>query len=463
MLQLQKNLSLKKHDAGSRLSKGTGLLAKTNRMNLTLEEPPGIIRSSLRSTRLKKAHTKRDSMHNLEPYSVFSQSLYVVRWLWLGTFFLVFPVVVVTAEDFVTQEVTIDQRGGSALEAREKGLQLGEKEAVLTIIKANALPENPQGTLLTDGQISGLVEDFEVFDERQSQDRYRARVAYRLKKSDLEKILGHEVTTLVANNPISPLDTQVLQPSLSQSPEPIIPQGVLIIPVLMEDQKVRLWEENNGWRTVWDTLDLCSQKDSVLFPLGDLQDMQGVEAQKAWAASGDATRNLAPRHKALGGTLIARAHHLRSSQGGAEEALEIELLWDSPHKLGVIDRFVVTRLEKDTEKSFFERAARTLLERLPAILTKPPQTASHQTAQGIRVPFTSPQGWFEMRKVLDRLRGENRLDIYTINQLKNDEAEISWAWFGDVDSLQESLRTQGLFLTVRPDGEHILEFQKNAF
>lgn len=105
----------------------------------------------------------------------------------------------------ISQEVFVSEQGSSPLEARDVGLQLAEREALSSLLARIAPQEKNRSASLTDVQISGLIEDFEVFDEKQSPNGYKARVVFRFNKEGVEQLVGHDASEAIEEGTSQPV------------------------------------------------------------------------------------------------------------------------------------------------------------------------------------------------------------------------------------------------------------------
>ncbi len=202
------------------------------------------------------------------------------------------PTAVSAADVFAVENVPVDARAESATAARERAIASGQQMALdrlfERLVPGEARASLPRPSPL---EISDLVRDFAVEDERTSAVRYLATMSVRFRADDIRALLrGRHI----------PFAETMSKP-------------VVVLPVLASDGGALLWEEANAWRQAWAEMRADGLVPFVV-PVGDLEDVMAVDAKRARAGDRQALAAIAGRYDA-GSALVAVAEPRR--QGGA--------------------------------------------------------------------------------------------------------------------------------------------------
>ena len=161
---------------------------------------------------------------------------------------------------FKIENIEVDETSQTAIAAREKALEIGQKKAWESLVRRLTLPdENSQIVELSLDEIKGLVQGYEVVRERISPVRYLANLTVIFNPNLVRDIL--------------------LKNGVTFSETPSLP--ILVIPVFETNGVSRLWKKPNPWMNVWRE----SLNDNSLIPFiipeGDLQDIKYLSAAQA--------------------------------------------------------------------------------------------------------------------------------------------------------------------------------------
>lgn len=164
------------------------------------------------------------------------------------------------ANIYVVEGVGVDATADNASNARRIAHNQGWSKAFDTLLKRMTRPEDwPRLPSLSEAQIADMGAGLRIEDERNSQNRYLARITYTFKPQSVRQSLV-SVGIAFSETQSAPL---------------------LVLPILERNGKLQLWEQPNPWLRVWtdrpDTNDLVP----VIAPLGDLTDIAAISPEQA--------------------------------------------------------------------------------------------------------------------------------------------------------------------------------------
>ncbi len=146
-------------------------------------------------------------------------------------------------------------------------------------------------------EIGDLVRDFAVNGEKTSAVRYLANLSVRFRPDDIRALLRSAGV---------PFAETMSKP-------------VVVLPLLKSGAALQLWEETNPWRQAWAALDRDGLVPFVV-PVGDLEDVVAIDAERAQAGDRQALAAIADRYKA-GSVIVATAEP--REQNGGTSAIQI--------------------------------------------------------------------------------------------------------------------------------------------
>eukprot|EP01093_Parvamoeba_rugata_P018539 TRINITY_DN792_c0_g1_i5.p1 TRINITY_DN792_c0_g1~~TRINITY_DN792_c0_g1_i5.p1 ORF type:complete len:250 (-),score=59.98 TRINITY_DN792_c0_g1_i5:50-799(-) len=178
---------------------------------------------------------------------------------------------------FTVTGVHVDESAETAAAAREKALEIGQRKAFEEVIARLTLPEDRAGLQMPAGsEITNMVRDFGVSNEKTSSVRYIADMTVRFKDDELRRFLRFRDISFA---------------ELQSKP-------VMIVPVYRTSGYVTLWDDPNPWRDVWARNVATSGLVPIKAPIGDLTDIGTVSAEQAENGSMERLAALAKRYGA---------------------------------------------------------------------------------------------------------------------------------------------------------------------
>ncbi|MGD9539160.1 MAG: DUF2066 domain-containing protein [Alphaproteobacteria bacterium] len=335
------------------------------------------------------------------------------------------------SETYTVRDVPVEAKAESAASAREVAFAKGQRDAFEHLISRLVLSQDrSQVPSLSDGEITELIEGFEVNDEKVSPTTYRASLTVSFQESQINALLRRSGVGFAENRA----------------------KPVVIVPVTILEDGPALWQEDNLWLYAWTARDVPGGLVPVIVPLGDAADISSLNA--AQAVSGDA---------AALGSFAARY--------GAAEAVVAEAKITPPkgENGAALVELNVERVGAGKPESYVERvrgAAGQPLEEVLALATDRVVTRlneSWKVANVIRydseselrvvVPLAGLSNWVEVRRTLSELSQVSEVEVVA---LARSGADIVLHFYGAQGQLEAALHERDLLLTPRPDGGYML-------
>ncbi|OEJ65581.1 DUF2066 domain-containing protein [Magnetovibrio blakemorei] len=325
---------------------------------------------------------------------------------------------------FEVSNVNVDVTADSASSARAQALLIGQSKAFKVLLERltlqayhNRLPD------LSTAQVTELVQDFTVAEEKTSSVRYIAKLNYHFHAKGVRALLD-----------------EYGLPFAETASKP-----VLMLPVYQAAGALSLWDEPNPWRAAWVNYSQNGPGTGLvpmILPVGDLNDVRTIGAEQA--IEGDMARleEIARRYDA-GDVVVAHGVLRMDSYNGLPE-LEVYLT-----------RFGTALQEHTVVKSFTSEPGgdvSKLLYRAAAQLTAQVednwkqdnliQTGSAQLLP-ISVPVRDLSDWVRVR---DRLNGVAIIRRADPVLMRRDEVRLNLHFIGDAEQLALSLDQADLTL-----------------
>ena len=325
-------------------------------------------------------------------------------------------------DPFTVEAVRIDATAKNPQAARQKALAIGQMVALKMLLRRltrradhSRLPEPDKETM------PDMVDAFTVSDEKLSSVRYIARLSVRFKPERVRQMLKDAEVPFVDAPTVS----------------------VLVVPVFVAGDTKVLWDTPNPWREAWNRAPLGGGLVPVVLPLGDLEDIQAIDAKRALARDANALGELAKRYKAAQ-VLLLRV----IETGGSPNKPKLSVVaWRyNPiakvlakarryPRVGGADR---AETFMNTALGVVRRMERRWVEETLSINAGSPQKLR------ARAPIDSLRHWTELRDRLSKVAGVRSTRVLS---LAREVAEIEIEFLGDLPRLQAGLAQQDLTLS----------------
>jgi len=334
------------------------------------------------------------------------------------------------ADIFTVADLPVDATASNAVAARDAARLDGERRAFRLLLERLTLVAD-RGRLprVGDQQLTEMVRDFEVANERSSGVRYLATYTFRFQPEAVRALLRD------AGIPFSET----------------VSKPVVVLPVLKRDEATVLWDDPNPWRAAWSDRSGAGGLVPLVVPLGDAADLAAIGADQALAADPAALTRIAA-HNGGGDILVAAATQRpsgelqtslrRVSASGTSEIAKASFQPNAGEAPGAFMARAVAASVADVEEAW--RRDNVLATGTEGVLTA-------------AVPLSG--GLADWVLVRDRLRGVPTVKRSDVITLGRDTARIEIHYLGDPARLRLALAQRDLVLdggeeawTLRPRG-----------
>lgn len=335
---------------------------------------------------------------------------------------------------FTARGVAVDATDQTAAAARVKAIAEGQRRAFRQVLERIIPTEDlPRAPRVTDRQIEGLVQAFEVNKERTSAVRYLAELTVRFKPQDMRQLLQQANVRFAET----------------------ISRPMIVLPVYVAGrppaQTAVLWDESNPWRKAWAALPQGTGLVPLIVPIGDLTDADAIDAQAALAGDPARLAVVAQRYRAVE-TIVAI---MTATEDPRSKAVSLQLAMRRQSPAGGTG----DGAPPASERPVVVPAGASLDERLAAIardqarLIEDQWKRSHAMRFGeeqrisVSLPLSALSDLVEARRRLSELSSVRRIDV---TSLTRKVARLSVSYSGDAEQLRAAVLQKDMVLTPEP-------------
>ena len=332
-----------------------------------------------------------------------------------------------SVDPFTVEEVAIDASAGDTEKARRRALAMGRAEAFRLLLRRLAnTADHGKLPKVDDRGIIQMINGFSVREEKTSAVRYLALLTVRFKPDAIRRLLKEAGVSYV-DTPSRP---------------------ILVLPVYRAGKRTTLWEPPNAWRDAWGRAPLKGGLVPFVLALGDLIDLNSIDAKSALAGDRKKLAAIARQYNA-GEVLVALAVEAKGEPDKPRLGIS---LW---RYVPLTDTFrAAGRLRavegKDREAVFTggatavaRRIERSWKRENQAIIGGEPKTVR------VLVPIDSLSQWTEIR---ERIAEVPVVKSTQVVQLSRQQAELELKYVGDLDRLRAGLAQRNIAMLERPEG-----------
>jgi hypothetical protein len=323
---------------------------------------------------------------------------------------------------YVVTGVAVDATAQDAVAAREAARGQGEHTAFRRLLeRLTAKPDWNRLPAPSGPEISALVQDFEVTNERSSGVRYLATYTFRFNPNGVRRLLrsaGIAVTELAS-------------------------KPVVIVPLLRLGDTATLWDDPNPWRAAWAATPGGGGLVPWVVPAGDVADVADLDVPAAQSPKPDQLAKLAARYGG-GDVVIATA----TATEGAGAALDITVSRYSPDGTPDSSTTQVSGPKLDTAlyQTGVQAAVRGLEDSWKKLTLASSESAGSDQEGLIEVvvPIRSAHDWAAVRERLSKVPVVRGADLELMSRR---EVRLRIRIRADENLLHVALAQQDLTLT----------------
>ncbi|WP_026987117.1 DUF2066 domain-containing protein [Fodinicurvata fenggangensis] len=324
--------------------------------------------------------------------------------------------------------IDVDVEASNAVEAREAAIALGESRA-LSRLWDRLVPSSARNQVPSLGasEVSSLVEDLRVSDEKTTSNSYIASLTVSFRPQAVRQLLREK---------------QV--PFAEQRSEAII-----VLPVFERGQDVTLWRDDNPWLQAWAN---HSGRGLVPFntPLGDASAMSTISAQEARSGNREALDRIA-QNNGTDSVLVAVARESGS-------LIQLNAQWYEQGETRDIPVDSVSRREGEGLEQALGRAAEQISSAMNDIWKEENILRfDEQESLLAEVSVNSLDDWARMQRSLG---STSAVLQYDVERISRNGGVVRVVFFGGTEQLSRALGRENLRL--EPKNAQQLEDEQTA-
>ncbi|MFC4351634.1 DUF2066 domain-containing protein [Fodinicurvata halophila] len=315
--------------------------------------------------------------------------------------------------------VDVDVEASNAVEAREAAMALGESRA-LSRLWDRLVPSSARNQVPSLGasEVTSLVEDLRVSDERTTSNRYIASLTVSFRPQAVRQMLRDERI-----------------PFAEQRSEPVV-----LLPVFERGEMQTLWRDDNPWLEAWNN-HTNTGLVPLTVPLGDASAMSMISAQGARSGDREALNRVAEAN-GTDSVLVALAR-----ESGSLIQLNARLYEDDDVRDIPVDS--ISRREGEELSQALSRAAEEVSSALHDIWKEENVLRFDQQETLLaEVPVRSLEDWARVQRSLGSTSAVLEYDVV---RLTRSEGVVRVVFFGGTDQLSQALAREDLRLVPSDD------------
>ena len=312
----------------------------------------------------------------------------------------------VGADLYTIQSIKLDATAADSNIARTQAISEGQEQAFNLLLEKLTLPKDwAKIPTFTRDEAVGYVQDFEIFNERRSDQRYMAELTVRFKREKVRSLLAG------AGVPFSEAAS--------------IP--IVVLPVYMEGEESILWEDRNPWREAWRRLEIKNEAVRLIVPMGQLADVLAIDVEQALAGDRDSLREFASTYGA-GETLVAIA---TMSSAGPNKAFVNITMQNFGVTVGALEIERFDMVDGENLEDFLLRSVEQMAQRIEYDW-KVANLLSFDEKASIEVVYLV-DGWLEWQSFLSQLGKVSVVQDVVVVGLSQTKATLRVKFLGGME------------------------------
>jgi hypothetical protein len=325
--------------------------------------------------------------------------------------------------------VKVDATAENTAAARELARIDGQRRALTAVLeRLSGSSETTKPPKLDDKTITGMVDSFEVANERMSAVRYIADYTFHFRPSKVRRLVRVTDTATPETGSKSAADNAAKPPAESAN------RAIVVLPVYQDGANLTLWDDPNAWRAAWAQRPAESGATRLSVPLGDAGDLATIDAERAGSGNSEALTSIAQRN---GGSEAVVALATARNQGDRLVGLDVSIKRYRSGRLVDTQGSSYEAGPGEGEAEFLRRAADAVAADIESGVKKTAgQRSDQQASLAVTVPITSLGEWLQVRDRLTSIAAIRKVDLLSLSR---QEAKIEVKYVGTQDQLKSSL------------------------
>lgn len=337
---------------------------------------------------------------------------------------------------FTVDDIAVDVSAENAIKAREKAFEQAQAQAFDVLLQRMLSEADMQNFQKPSPQnISTLIQDFEVRNEKLSSKRYSATYKFRFKDKDVRRYFSGRGAAYTD----------------------VVRKPILILPFIETSNGTALWSPTNQWMRAWNNAGNLDGLVPLIVPIGDLEDVSDIGDDEALTYDVRRLSSMLRRYRASE-AVVALARPLEA--GG----LEVQMYRTDRQRPEYVHQIVQPAVGDDMFVAYSSAVSkvRGALQRQWKTRTaiQPDQPQGQMTQ--VRVEFESLAEWAQIQNALRQVPG---LSETRLKALSPKDAYLELVYQGGIDRLRLALAQVDMQLSPRPvvaGGGHVPRFGRNV-
>ena len=326
-------------------------------------------------------------------------------------------------DDPYSATVPVDATSDTAAKARDLARLDGQRRALAAVVDRLAGgPGKAKPPKLNDSQITDLVTNFEVANEKMSAVRYVADYTFHFRPADVKKALRSAGIAIAEPNTGGTVAAADAKP-------------IVVLPVYQSVAGAVLWEDPNPWRDAWADRQAGSGAAKLMVPMGDGGDLGAIDADKARAGDSAALAEIARKYAADETLTVAAVQ--RPGTGDAPGGVDVTVRRFRLGQAGDAHSDSVERNPGEGDDAFFRRAVAQIAGDIDSGWKNVKEPRVDQL--GSIVATLRVSGLDDWIRVRDRVAALPAVRKIEVRSLSRQEATIELRYVGGLDQLKASL------------------------
>lgn len=309
--------------------------------------------------------------------------------------------------------VLADITGDSPVDAKEKAIDYAKKRAFFLSL-AKLAPDKAENIAksMSSEQIYGFIRGYQTAQEKVEGNRYVAEYRVTVSQDRIERLVVGD-NSAAANANAKP---------------------VLVLPVLVDGGKTLLWEPENAWRSLWNSVALERGENLLIMPYGDPEDIMITGSSTILSYGFASLKDMAKRY-GTNEIVVVRALVIRD-QNPASVRVTMRRLGEKIDKIKEM-AFEVNNAG-DAPESLLPDAARGVADQLKEIARLYEGEIEKSLANAKKLPlqiqFRRLGDWVKTEEALRKLPSVVKLDVGSISI---QSAQATLYYNGTPETMQE--------------------------
>jgi hypothetical protein len=328
---------------------------------------------------------------------------------------------------FDVDKVAVDVTAETAAAARERAIVDGQTKAFRALMERLVSSENlSRLPPARPAEVTPLVRDFSVSDEKTSAVRYLANLTVRFRPEDVRRYL---------------VDLGIPYAETRSKP-------VVVLPVYENSGTMLLWDDPNPWRQGWAARPPGpSGLVPMVLPSGDLTDIATIGVEQALRSDTQRLSAIANRYGAED-TIVAQATFGVSTRTGRPE-VAVQVVRHGPstsiNDVPFVSSYAAT--ESETVEALLARAASDVARQIEnAWKRNNLMQFGRDAVAAVTVPVRGLADWIETQKRLASVPVVRRVELVLMSR---EEVRVNLHFIGEDEQLVNALRQADLELRAR--------------